>query len=49
MFMKCADQIDNRIPSDLIPLHEGMLISFVNYALRVSFDELTKHEKTALE
>jgi len=25
------------MPSELIPLHEGMIISFVNYELRVKF------------
>ena len=41
MFMKSAEQIDNRIPSDLIPLYDGQLISFVNYELQVSFEERT--------
>jgi len=27
------------MPSDLIPLHEGMIISFVNYELRVRFEK----------
>jgi hypothetical protein len=28
----------DHMPSDMIPLHEGMIISFVNYELRVSFE-----------
>jgi hypothetical protein len=27
----------DHMPSELIPLHEGMIISFVNYELRVKF------------
>ena len=48
MFMKSAEQIDNRIPSDLIPLYDGQLISFVNYELQVSFEERTQHEVNAI-
>jgi predicted component of type VI protein secretion system len=32
------------MPSDLIPLHDGMIISFVNYELRVRFEEKTSDE-----
>jgi hypothetical protein len=35
------------MPSELIPLHEGMIISFVNYELRVKFQ--TKTEAEVLE
>ena len=37
VFMKTLKQIKDHIPSDLIPLHEGMVISFVNYELSVKF------------
>ena len=46
--MKSHDQIEGRIPSGLIPLHEGMLISFVNYELKVKFEGRTQHEINAL-
>jgi len=29
----------DHMPSDLIPLHDGMIISFVNYELRVRFEK----------
>ena len=37
VFLKTLHQMKDHIPSDLIPLQEGMIISFVNYELRVSF------------
>lgn len=46
--MKSYDQIEGRIPSGLIPLHEGMLISFVNYELKVKFEGRTQHEINSL-
>jgi hypothetical protein len=36
IFMKSMYQMNNHIPSDLIPLHDDMVISFVNYELKVS-------------
>lgn len=48
IFMKSHDQIESRVPSGLIPLHEGMLISFVNYELKVSLESRTQHEINAL-
>lgn len=48
MFMKSHDEIEGRIPSGLIPLHDGMLISFVNYELKVKFEGRTQHEINAL-
>jgi len=32
------------MPSELIPLHEGMIISFVNYELRGKFQKKTDDE-----
>ena len=32
------------MPSDMIPLHEGMIISFVNYELRVSFENKSDND-----
>ena len=34
----------DHMPSELIPLHEGMIISFVNYELRVRFQQKTDVE-----
>lgn len=48
MFMKCHQQIEDRVPSELIPLHEGMLLSFVNYELRVKLEPRTQQEVNAL-
>lgn len=36
VFMKSVRQMDDHEPSDLIPLHDGMTISFINYELQVS-------------
>jgi len=36
IFMKSMQQMNDHIPSDMIPLHDDMIISFVNYELRVS-------------
>jgi hypothetical protein len=44
IFMKSMQQMNDHVPSDLIPLHDDMVISFVNYELRVSI-----HQKTAEE
>jgi len=37
VFLKTLKQMKDHMPSELIPLHEGMIISFVNYELRVKF------------
>lgn len=42
--MKSMQQMNDHIPSDLIPLHDDMIISFVNYELRVRLDQKTKDE-----
>ena len=34
--------MNNHVPSDLIPLHDEMIISFVNYELKVSLLQKTK-------
>lgn len=33
--------MNNHIPSDMIPLHDEMVISFVNYELKVSLLQKT--------
>jgi len=42
--MKSMQQMNDHIPSDMIPLHDDMVISFVNYELRVRLDQKTKDE-----
>ena len=47
VFMKSYQQMDDHEPSDIIPLFNGMIISFINYELQVriepkSADELAK-------
>ena len=37
VFLKTFHQMSDHKPSDLVPLQEGMVISFVNYELRVSY------------
>jgi hypothetical protein len=36
--------MNDHVPSDMIPLHDDMVISFVNYELRVSLLQKTKDE-----
>lgn len=36
--------MNDHIPSDMIPLHDDMIISFVNYELRVRLHQKTKDE-----
>lgn len=44
IFMKSMQQMNDHIPSDIIPLHDDMIISFVNYELRVSLNQKTGEE-----
>lgn len=44
VFMKSLQQIEDHQPSDMIPLHHGMTISFINYELHVSIVEKTLAE-----
>ena len=41
VFMKSQQQMQNHEPSDLIPLHDGMVISFINYEIRVNLEKKT--------
>jgi hypothetical protein len=36
--------MNNHVPSDMIPLHDEMIISFVNYELKVSLLQKTKDQ-----
>lgn len=44
VFLKTLDQSKNRIPSDMIPLHDDMTISFVNYELKVNLKPMSDSE-----
>ena len=39
VFMKSQKQMNDHEPSDLIPLHDGMVISFINYEIRVNLEK----------
>lgn len=41
VFLKTHDQMNFHQPSDLIPVHNDMIISFVNYELRVRLENKT--------
>jgi len=50
VFMKSHSQMSQHEPSDLIPLHDGMVISFINYEIRVNLekkdaDEVSRQEQ----
>lgn len=47
VFLKTLKQMRDHMPSDLIPLHDGMIISFVNYELRVRFEQKSNEEISA--
>jgi len=36
--------MNDHVPSDMIPLHDEMIISFVNYELKVSLLQKTAEE-----
>ena len=38
VFMKSQKQMQDHEPSSLIPLHDGMVISFINYEIRVNLE-----------
>lgn len=39
VFMKSQGQMADHEPSDMIPLHDGMIISFINYEIRVNLEK----------
>lgn len=39
VFMKSHSQMIEHEPSDLIPLYDGMVISFINYEIRVNLEK----------
>ena len=42
--MKSHQQMEDHEPSDLIPLFNGMIISFINYELQVRIEPKQSHE-----
>jgi len=38
VFMKSQKQMHDHEPSSLIPLHDGMVLSFINYEIRVNLE-----------
>ena len=44
VFMKSHKQMTDHEPSDLIPLHDGMVISFINYEIRVNLEKKDAEE-----
>lgn len=54
VFMKSQKQMTDHEPSSLIPLYDGMVISFINYEIRVNLEkkdssDLEKEETMRLE
>jgi pSer/pThr/pTyr-binding forkhead associated (FHA) protein len=39
VFMKSQKQMHDHEPSSLIPLHDGMVLSFINYEIRVNLEK----------
>ena len=39
VFMKSFNQMNEHEPSDLILLHDGMVLSFINYEIRVNLEK----------
>jgi len=48
MFLKSHSQSQTRAPSDLIPVHDGMVISFVNYEIKINFVKRSPPELQSL-
>lgn len=44
VFMKSLQQMDDHEPSDVIPLFNGMTISFINYELQVRIEPKSQEE-----
>ena len=44
VFLKTFQQSRDHMPSDLIPLHDGMILSFANYEIRVKLVLKTNDE-----
>lgn len=44
VFMKSQQQMLDHEPSSLIPLHDGMVISFINYEIRVNLQKKDQEE-----
>jgi len=46
VFMKSQKQMQDHEPSSLIPLHDGMVLSFINYEIRVNLEKKDAAEIT---
>jgi predicted component of type VI protein secretion system len=44
IFLKSLQQMKDHMPSDLVPLHDGMILSFVNYELRVKIEKKSSED-----
>ena len=44
IFLKSQQQMKDHMPSDLIPVHNDMIISFVNYEVRVKLENKTNDQ-----
>lgn len=44
IFLKSYKQMKDHMPSDLIELHEGMTLSFVNYEVKIKFESKQKSD-----
>jgi len=47
IFLKAQDQMNHHMPSDLIPVQNDMIISFVNYELRVRLEPKAPEQRAA--
>jgi predicted component of type VI protein secretion system len=47
VFMKSQKQMQDHEPSSLIPLHHGMVISFINYEIKVTLDNKSAEDLDA--
>ena len=47
VFMKSQKQMQDHEPSSLIPLHDGMVISFINYEIRVNLERKSNDDVEA--
>ena len=44
LFLKTHQQMEDHVPSELIPIQNDMIITFVNYNVRVKFENKTATE-----
>lgn len=49
VFMKTLEQSKKRLPSDMVPLHDGMVISFVNYEVKVQMCQVSPEDHKGID